>query len=122
MQQYYAIEKELKQKKQALYTEFHTIRRRFNQEQVKKGEGIVELEQAVKNIIGMPIEAADKLEQIESFLFDVKPFINDENILLIKNRIMDEINTLEQAYYMHKKRKPLFMEAGKKERPLEFMK
>ncbi len=120
MQQYYEIEKELKQKKQALYTEFHTIRRRFNQAQVKKREWIGELEQAVKDIIGMPIEAVGKLEQIESFLFDVKPFIDDKNIMLIKNRIMDEINAIEQAYYMHKKRKPVFMEAGKKESALEF--
>lgn len=68
----------------------------------------------------MPIEAVGKLEQIESFLFDVKPFIDDKNIMLIKNRIMDEINAIEQAYYMHKKRKPVFMEAGKKESALEF--
>lgn len=120
MQQYYEIEKELKQKKQALYTEFHTIRRRFNQEHIKKEERIGELEQTVKEIIGMPMESVDKLDQIESFLFDVKPFINDENVLLIKNRIMDEINAIEQAYYLHKKKKPIYMEAGKKEILIDF--
>jgi len=79
-----------------------------------------QIDDTLKKIIGQPIDAADKMEQVELLLFDVKEFVNDDNILQIKKHILDIINAIEQEYYKHKKKKDVFIEAGKQELSLEF--
>jgi len=121
MQKYYEMEKDIKRKKQLLYTEFHAVRRKINQYHIEKKTGeIQQIDDTLKTIIGQPISAADKMEQVEMLLFDVKEFVNDSNVLQVKKHILDTINAIEQEYYRHKKKKDAFIEAGKQELSLEF--
>lgn len=121
LQQYYKIEKDLKDKKQELYTEFHTTRRQINKSYVEKHiGGIGVLNEQLKNIINQPIDGVDKIEQVEMLLFDIKEFIDDSNILNVKNYIMDTINIIEQKHYSHRHNKEKFVQASKCEMKLEF--
>jgi hypothetical protein len=121
LQQYYKIEKDLKDKKQELYTEFHTTRRQINKSYVEKHiGGIGVLNEQLKNIINQPIDDADKIEQVEMLLFDIKEYIDDNNVHHVKEFIMDAINTIEQQHYAHRQKKEKFVQASKCEMKLEF--
>lgn len=112
MQQYYELLNQLREKKRACYTEFHTLRRNINKKIVRKvehTEGLDILKKSILHEIKTPIELLSKIEQAEFLLFDLEAHIDDNNIARITDKILQYINKLEQDYYRLKNQKDKFL-------------
>jgi hypothetical protein len=122
MQEFYKILGEIRQKKMALYTEFHTLRRKYNKQIVKKIEksDIAELEKRLYQTVNKPIDIIAEMEKVEGILFDIQDCLDEGNVLKIKDQVLAHINRLEQDYYKLRGKKDRHINEGKKELAINF--
>ncbi len=122
MKNYYHTLNELKNKKQEVLTEFHVLRRKLNKRIVNENrvEEINLLKEKLENELWIIINNLSRYEQVESFLFNIDDFIQEDNINKIINDIRDYVNKLEQDYYKLKSKKWYYLQSSKNEIKLEF--